>query len=247
VSILAKIQSLGANRLLSDVEFFAPISVVTEREKSLATVIDTALGQVGLCVAVLTPRFSVEHVNTPGPYFDDITIMARVWEMVPVNEITNPDGPTGLDVCERIVFLWHQFRAHLICEAWVEAKPTIVLSPVKQENVVAYDVLFKTKAPGTKTHTLTAPQIVIAAGMLRLSCNNAGVTIYYTLDGEYPSPANPSAQVYTEPVVVSSVLVTACAYKAGCFPSSLNMHWAPFVPPPSGQFFTDSTGKHFTT
>lgn len=49
-----------------------------------------------------------------------------------------------------------------------------------------------------------APTSTIAAGHCTLACATGGATIYYTLDGSFPGPGEPAANVYTAPFVVTS-------------------------------------------
>lgn len=226
MSVLAIIQTAAAERLLSD-DFFANIPVLTERLKDLGDMIDTALGELGICVIVVTPLFNVTYGNVPGAYFDQVALVARVVENVTINGIANPDGPTALDVCERIAHLWQLFTPHGTSQAFVAKTPTIVLAPQKGKALVAYDVYFTTAAASTNMNTVAAPRITVADGIATLFCNTFGATIYYTLDGSYPRAGNPSAILYTEPFAVNSLVITAGAYKAGWFPGSLMQVIAP--------------------
>src|ERR1700676_4623414 len=99
-SFLAQLQQQCADRLLSD-PLFANVPVLTERIKDIESEIDRALGPFnerggrnGLVAVLLTPTANVNFENVFGPFFDEIKIVVRVIENVPVNQ----DPATGSNI-----------------------------------------------------------------------------------------------------------------------------------------------------
>ena len=149
MSILSQLQQQCADRLQAD-PLFAHVPVLTERIADIESEIDRALGplneqggKTGLVAVLLTPTANVNFENVFGPFFDDIKIVVRVIENVPINQ--DPDTGTNVpaaDAAEKICALLHHFQPDNATGPVLAHKPTITLG--NDPNHLSYDCLFKT-------------------------------------------------------------------------------------------------------
>jgi hypothetical protein len=220
MSILSQLQQQCADRLQSD-PLFAHVRVLTERVADIESEIDRALGplneqggKTGLVAVLLTPTANVNFENVFGPFFDDIKIVVRVIENVPINQ--DPDTGTNVpaaDAAERVCALLHHFQPDNATGPVLAHKPTITLG--NDPNHLSYDCLFKTSGGLAATLPQAAtPVCSNNGGTITLTCATAGAAIFYTLDGSNPSPRN--AMLYTAPFTPGTgVTIKARAWLAG--------------------------------
>jgi Chitobiase/beta-hexosaminidase C-terminal domain len=202
-SILSQLQQQCADRLQSD-PLFAHVPVLTERIKDIESEISRALGplndqngKTGLVAILLTPTASVNFENVFGPFFDDIKIVVRIIENVPINQ----DANTGTNIpaaeaAEKVCALLHHFQPDNANGPVTAQKPGITLG--NDPNHLSYDCRFKTS--GGLTAVLpqaAAPVITDTGGSVSIACATTGAAIFYTLDGKNPAPRN--GTLYTAP------------------------------------------------
>ena len=219
-SILSQLQQQCADRLQSD-PLFAQVPVLTERIRDIQSEIDRALGplneqggKTGLVVILLTPTANVNFENVFGPFFDDIKIVARVVENVPINQ--DPNTGTNIpaaEAAERICGLLHHFMPDSANGPITAHKPTITLG--NDPDHLSYDCLFKASGGlSAILPQLDAPVLTSTSGTISLVSDTAGAAIFYTLDGSNPSPRN--GTLYTAPITPGAGLtLNARAWLAG--------------------------------
>src|SRR6266481_3234078 len=103
------LQQLMADWLAND-PYFVDVPIITEFSKDIASDINQALGyltaggtaKAGICIVIVTPTADTLSVDTAGPYFDKIRMVARVIENVPINQSTAGTGKRALDVAEYV-------------------------------------------------------------------------------------------------------------------------------------------------
>jgi Chitobiase/beta-hexosaminidase C-terminal domain len=220
MSFLTQLQQQCADRLQAD-PLFAHVRVLTERITDIESEIERALGplnetggKTGAVVIVLTPTANVNFENVFGPFFDEIKVVARVIENVPVNQ----DPATGTnaaaaELAERICGLLHHFQPENAAGPLVAQRPSIALA--NEPRHLSYDCVFKTSGGLTETLPQVAtPGVLINAGVVTLSCATAGAAIFYTLDGRNPGPR--TGTLYTAPFSPGAgVAVKARGWLAG--------------------------------
>jgi hypothetical protein len=212
-SILTSIQQEVADCLLAD-PFFAAIPILVEQPRDLSYELQASVAAAGTYGVVLVPQALVSAPTAPGPIFDPVEITVRICENVPVSS-----GPHALEVAETALALLHLFRPTSINEVFTAA-PT-ALKSVKVANVVAYEIYLRTQAGASYVvPQLDAPSISSAGSLspqtVALSSDQAGATIFYTLDGSQPAPRGPTSILYTSPFVVSEAcLLRTRAWLAG--------------------------------
>lgn len=196
-SILKNFQSMTVDRLIS-FPFFASnsIEVFPEHIKDIGYKIDQALKSLKRCVVVMTPTASVQYVNLPKVYFDDISILIRVFETPTLNEA----GPGALDIAENVLIALHQWLPENVTEHVFPARPTIVLG--NDPNRYTYDLRFTTKG-GIELAIPQVAQPTIAdngSGQITLACATVGANIWYQTNGSTPAPRN--GTLYTAPFTI---------------------------------------------
>jgi hypothetical protein len=126
---------------LKKAQFFAPMPIITEKQKDIENEIDRALGSLGgVCVIVLTPRANVSHTNLPGPHFDDVAVVVRIIENVLVNQSEAGTKIPASAVAEQVAANLHHLHTAsnkiVLCQQ---------LGLVADPDNLIYDVTFKTK------------------------------------------------------------------------------------------------------
>ncbi len=201
--MLTSLQQQCADRLLSD-PLFANVAVLTERIRDIESEIARALGPLneqggknGLVAIILTPTASVNFENLFGPFFDDIKIVVRVIENVPINQDTNTGtNIPAADAAEKICALLHHFQPDSANGPILAQKPGITLG--NDPNHLSYDCRFKTSGGLTSVPPQAAtPVITKNSGVVTLACATAGAAMFYTLDASNPMPRN--GTLYTAP------------------------------------------------
>src|SRR5260370_30145595 len=127
---------------------FGNVPEVTEGIKDNGSEIDRALGPLkerggrnGLVAVLLTPTANVNFENVFGPFFDEIKIVVRVIENVPVNQ--DPDTGSNIpaaELAERICALLHHFQPDSAAGPVIAPKPPIPLPEDPQH--LSHDCLF---------------------------------------------------------------------------------------------------------
>jgi hypothetical protein len=203
MSLLTSLQQQCADRLLAD-PFFANVPVLTERIRDIESEITAALGplngqggKTGLVAIILTPTASVNFENVFGPFFDDIKIVVRIVENVPVNQ--DPDTGTNIsaaDAAEKICALLHHFQPDSATGPVLAQRPGITLA--NDPNYLSYDCRFKTAGGLTSVPPQVAtPVLAKNSGAVTLTCDTPGAAMFYTLDASNPMPRN--GAFYTAP------------------------------------------------
>lgn len=123
-----------------------PIPVLIESLRDIESQIEMALGQIGLCVLLVTPFSGKVLQEIHPPYFEDITVTVRVFENVPVNTTL----PRAVEVAEAVAWHLHHFRP--TGSGAVLGLEAITLSDGGDSGLLTYDITFK-----TSDGTLTAP------------------------------------------------------------------------------------------
>jgi hypothetical protein len=97
--LFQEIQTAIAERLEADA-WFNQIPVITEKMGDLATIVDMAVGKIGICVVVETVVGNIESENMVGngaAHFDDVHIIAAVWETPTINRAEGGSGKPADD------------------------------------------------------------------------------------------------------------------------------------------------------
>jgi hypothetical protein len=208
-----------ANLLEAD-PYFSDIPILNERVRELDFVIDSALNKIGLCVFVACPSLTIspKYRNLPEPYFDDVVLIARVFELSIVNGKTAGGvHQRASDVAEVIAALWQH---HVPAGA---SEPVVITSIVlaNDPKYVAYDVTARNMGglhyniPYAETPEITDD----GSGNITITCDTTGVAVFYTINNTRPAPRKDDGTtnpLYSGPFSISSgTKVRAQSWLAG--------------------------------
>ena len=176
--------------------------IFSEDPNVVYAVVQKALSQVNIAIVVLLPACNNRNPNEPGPYFDDVLFHVKVFELPNTNR---PQGlPDCYDLAANVCRVLHRYAPDSVDMIFFVSQAI----PVADPDMIIYQVGIKCSAgiafranpaigpvvatPATKS---SSPQVVT------LTCSTLGAVIWYTLDGTYPSPLNPSSVLYLPQIV----------------------------------------------
>ena len=213
MSVLKQLQQSFADHLSADSYFSTPASpglpvpaIITENVLDITNMIQTAISKIGASVIIITPQANVPAEDVPYVYFENVTMIARCFELPTVNRGATGSQKPAFDMAEMVAAIGHHFTPLLenssgpdINTTWVLANPAIRLIADKQ--FLIYDVRFKVSV-GLQVSFEQLDTVVasISGGTLTASTTTPGAAIFYTSDGSNPSPINPNAHLYLTPV-----------------------------------------------
>lgn len=190
---------------------------------SIQTSINNALqclvkkgGKGGAAVTFLMPMGDTDKPNISGPQMKFI-YTARVQEHPIINW-----GPEGVRLSAEEIALHTLQLFHLssLNGANSLAADASTLTAGEKDGFITYDVrLFQQgnlPAPAKVALPIISPSSGAVPQSVAITCGTAGAAIYYTLDGSYPSSANPAAELYSAPIAVAAAAtLRAAAEKSG--------------------------------
>lgn len=209
--------------------YFSNVGVVSEDLGDPQNAIDTYVSTLGIGCVLMTPKVGVAHPDVKGPYFDDIDFILGVFENVKMNRGTDGTKKPALAVAEVALALLHQHKPTDFAETIIAKNPAIVVVPHKTQLV--YNCFFKTEgglsyavAP-VATPTSSVVDNGDGTKTITLACATTYAYTFYTTDGRYPSPRDPSGNPrapYAAPFVVpTGTKVLARAWLPGYLASQL--------------------------
>ncbi len=196
MGVLSTIQSQIKDRLTAD-PHFSDIPVITEDRGDINTAINTAIGQIGTCVIVLTPSADVRNANVPGPYFDRVGILVRTFETPTINRASTGTGKKAIDTAEIAVALLHQYSPVGEGGDIVATSPAIRIG--NDPKRLTYDSMFQCAAAVFyDIDTLPVPVINVDG---TITCSEPGVAIFYNrayaMTGSRADPIPRTSTLYT--------------------------------------------------
>jgi hypothetical protein len=169
--------------------------------------------KIGAGVIVLQPVLRVEEQNIPGPRLK-VRHTIQVLELPIYNRGDAGFGVTGTELVERLLRLFQHWMPDGTTCLVAEKTAT---SPLPREYIEAgyegYEVHFE-HAWSLDVLTPVAPVTITVAATVTLVTATSGAAIYYTTDGELPTPAN--GTLYSAPFTApaSGTLIRAAAVKS---------------------------------
>lgn len=218
-------------------EYFSNVPVVTyrrlmtasedgkseaNREQPWTIKKDGALSGVGVMVRM--PSLQVPHPNVSGPQSRLLLIVTVVEQPLVSESSTGLNSAAGAyksgeKVALKVREALHHFRWDganiLFCEG-------DSIRPNDQTKFLrAYDVIlhgwFHVESPSK----VAAVASSLVDGVCTLSCDTSEATIYYTVDGSFPSAQNSAALIYGAPFALTEGTMRAAAYKTGMIGSDV--------------------------
>ncbi len=193
--------------------------VLTEMQKKQA-VVTTKSGHRG--AAVIIPQMILSDPYNDlqfGPCL--IRPAFHALEIPELNRDPNGTGKSARRIARRIYQSFKIFGIQGLVKTFIPDEPFMVplrLSGEETKAMRGYEINFHClEDDGEKLSMCQRPTFLVTDQLEILSAT-ANAEIYYTLDGTYPSKANPNAHLYASPVDIPDlpeVIVRACAYPAG--------------------------------
>lgn len=222
--ILLKIKADNAGRLLAAV-YLADIAIITvdqgmteaEIQKKLQTVAGRS-GKVGVCILVQRPIAVPESDNTAGR--SQIIQAFTVIEHPTINASSQGTGKRAEEVAAEVYDLFQNAASSIPGQVWSGYAGGAIVPDEGFQGLNAWEVrmqmfagLRRVERAGTP---LIDPDEGAAPQLVTITGATAGASIYYTLDGSYPSSANAAATLYAGPInVAAAATLRASAEAAG--------------------------------
>lgn len=204
----------------------ADVKVLLQRKGVVESDIEIALGtlneksgKLGAVCVVLMPALVPSEPDAPGPeYFVEIAVQVIGQALFNEGDLGTQRPPEEL--ATRIRQLLHRFNGGLGTWSFARMDPL----PVAQGQV-SYGVFFRRLARDEELPKAPLPLILpeggVAPAEVTIEAGDAG-SIWYTLDGSYPSSANPNATLYTAPFEIAETAdLRAVSYRTGAIPSDV--------------------------
>lgn len=195
---------LRADAWFADVPLLLQEKGVTESdiETALSTLNDVG-GKIGVVVVVLMSELAGESTSdTAAAWSDGVTI--QVIEQPLFNL-----GDSGIGKSAALVATRIRQQLHLWGNGYGATWNFSGQNPLPvDEGKISYGVIFNRQGSDAKIAPVATPRIeataATAPATVTITCATAGATIRYTLDGSYPSAANPEAHVYAAPLEIAT-------------------------------------------
>lgn len=219
-------QSDFAARLAAD-SYFSDITILEQRKGVTENDIEVALSvlnekatKIGAVAIVLMPELLPSEPDAPGPeYRVRATVQAITAALF--NDGDDGTGKSAEAIATRVRKLLHRFSGgHGSTWAFTGMEPIASV-----DGQVSYGVAFTRLARDEDLPKTALPLLDPDEGATPTNVTITHATadsIYYTLDGSYPSSLNEEATLYAGPVAIAAAAtLRAVAYRAGYQPSNV--------------------------
>lgn len=215
-------------RLQAD-DFFSDVAVLLQRkgvtdsdiEVALST-LNTKSGKMGALAVVLMPELTPDSSESAGARYK-ITLAVQVIEQPLFNEGSDGTGKSAERLAERVRQLLQQ-SSFGRGSTWSFAG----MEPISQgDGKISYGVKFARLGGDPFGDRLPTPAITATGSgpiSITLVCADTVASLWYTLDGSYPWPGNPTAalfQPHTAVEVAIACTLRAAVYRSGYQPSNI--------------------------
>jgi hypothetical protein len=109
MGMLSNIQ-LGIKARLQADAYLTGVSIVSQAEGDIDSMIQTKLASLGIVCAIGMGKAGGADPAASGPYFEDIVFIVEVQEFVLKNRGAGGTRKSVLDVCERIACILHHHQ-----------------------------------------------------------------------------------------------------------------------------------------
>jgi len=172
--------------------------------RKLAT-LDDKTGKRGLAIIVLMPEVVEADENLPGPQME-VSQEVQVIEQV----LLNRDATSGTRIRSATAALRVLSALHMHTVGnftWYAGRNAIKPLPMDRKGFVSHSVEVRLRLSVPVPAKPQAVSMTNEAGVMTLSCATPGASIYYSLDGSLPGPANGTAVLYSVPIVLEPIPV----------------------------------------
>lgn len=188
---------LAADPFFSDVPVFSEDKGVTETDIATAlSTLNTTDSKIGAVVIVLAPTLVPDSPDAPGPH-SKLKITVQVIDQPLFNlDATNGIGKTTAELAERVRMICHQFNPGTGKTYVFAGQEPLPVDEGKTSVGISFTRLCIDPAPQRVATPTISPYPALVPSLVVLDCTTPGASLFYTLDGTYPSATNGTA--YTE-------------------------------------------------
>ncbi|MGZ0657098.1 chitobiase/beta-hexosaminidase C-terminal domain-containing protein [Coraliomargarita sp. W4R72] len=212
---LVDLQSDLEGLLLSDPRL-SEIPVLVERKGITEDDIANAIGvfntregsdKTGLAIVVAMPGIESPAGGSTMLQFKT-SIALHVFELPVVNLSDSGHGISAESLAMQLLDLTHHWSA--VSGRTLTPDSRAITPGNAAEGYIGYDVNLVWQDGLTATPRTERPKITYdeATEKVSITCSDSDAIIYYTDDGTFPYPENPTVQIYNEPVTNAGVIVT---------------------------------------
>lgn len=211
-----------AAKLLSD-DVLADVAIVAEEEGVPENILEIGRGamaqrgttKIGAAIVLQAPYEVPQNPDLPGAA-SLLLVAARVMERPLYNR--NPDIGTLLTwsrIGRRVKQLLHKFSPHPDLRFVFHSMQPVV-EQLEAEGEVQKNYVFAALTAVPEILRPARPTIAVAGSTVTLACISPAAAVWFTVDGSWPFPANPSATLYIAPFpVAAGTVLRAAAFQAG--------------------------------
>ena len=168
-------------------------------------------GKCGIVAIVMLPDVRPESIESRGPALEFAPII-RIIEDRLFNEGTTGTGISASRLALHTIQVLHRRS--------IAGSNTLAVDGDKMfaeislpDDRKAIEVRLKVTQSSGLLLKVDRPVIAVAADILTLTCPTADAAIWWTTDGTWPGPANPTANLYDQPVQITGITaIRAAAY-----------------------------------
>jgi hypothetical protein len=212
LSVLELDQDDIVQRLVTDPFFQQAVPVLEQRKGITESDVQIALstanqqnGSIGTCAIVLMPRLAGQDPNAPGPrYTTRYPVQVIDWPLVR-RQSTGGSQVSAEQICDRVRQIIHGFNMGRGQMVYFDKLEPVAIDDGK----ISYIVTFKKLGSDFPPISCAAVGISPLSGgvspslpgpvLVTLTCATSGASIYYTIDGTYPSSEGDTAVLYSGP------------------------------------------------
>lgn len=171
-------------------------------------------GKCGIVAIVMLPDVQPVSAQSQGPAME-FTVIVRIIEDRLFNESDTGTGISSARMALHTVQLLNQRSILGLHGLAVDAQKMLEEISLPEDRK-AHEVRLKVSLSPQLLPRVDKPVVTQAAGDITLTCSTPDSVIYYTTDGSFPGPVNPTAVIFENYLDASTVQrLRVAAYAAG--------------------------------
>lgn len=210
--------------------FFSDVPVLLARKGLVDSDVETALGGLnekggksGVCVIVLMPEVEAPEGETPGPVIEVVMSCQVVTRPLLAEDPVTGNGKDAEQIGLNIVNLLHRFIPYRVGSIMMADKKPLRPLAAAAPGEVQYLAVLRLRSGLDRVAKVLTPSVTPGDSII-LATGTPEASLWFTLDGSYPGPANANAHLYTGPFELAPettfpVEMQVVGYKTGLIPS----------------------------
>lgn len=186
------------DELLASDPVFSTVPVISADPGEIETTINAALEQLNIGVLILPVSMHSSKPNLQGPFFDQVKLSAMIIESPTLNRVGD-SYVTAQNLSVVIAGVLHWFAPSGINERFLVRDVMPLPTPKPDEDQPVLNIWYVEMTGGGgigyNKGTIAPVTATYADNQVTLACATPGAAIWFTTDGSYPGPANPTAHL----------------------------------------------------